>query len=183
METIKNLLLSNTLYAVVTLVLAELALAAVWYEKRTPRRLALLLIPPLLAGLLGLLAAFVTTDRDRIFAAADRIAADIQADRSDALEEYLDPAFLGTYNGLSLTKAGAIAASRAEKRRFRVSEIRIASPTIEIHGRAADMVAPTQMKFDSEVGVFHANVTFRLRWVKQPSGWRLVRADEPQIQR
>ena len=183
METIKDMLLEKPFWTISVLVLAQIVLAAVWYEKKTLRRLWLLLMPAVAGCLLLLLGMFVQSDSDRILSAAGAIASDIQNGRSQAMEDFLSDNFVGIYEGASLNKASAIAKCHQEKNRHQIKEIRISDPEIVVKGRHAEMTVATHMTVDTELGSFKAKVIFKLTWVKTDNRWVIWHAQEPQVQR
>ena len=57
----------NPVYVYIALAVAELVLFIIWRETRTRKAALCLLIPPLLAVVIGLIAHFVVTDHEAEF--------------------------------------------------------------------------------------------------------------------
>ena len=176
METIKATLFEDPTYLYVALVFAELALAALWYERRTRGWLLSLAIPPLLAaGAFGL-SELVETDREQILRGLDEIAADVEAGRVDALETWLDEQFTGHFG----SKKKAVETARAEIARHAVKGVTILKKlTLDIEGNRArlHMTTIVQLKeLDNKVPL-----TWDVRWIRRGDHWRVLEADKPQF--
>ncbi|HAU37339.1 MAG TPA: hypothetical protein DCX07_06430 [Phycisphaerales bacterium] len=177
-----NYLSDQPIVAYVALAFAELALAAVWYERRSRKIAWLLLAPPLLAAGVFAVSVLVTTDRQQIVHACREMARDVVANRADSLNTYLTDDFLGVYHGARLDKPGAMAMALGEKTRFRVKEITVNDWEIGITGDQATVTVETEMRLETaELGGAAMKVFFYLNWVRRPEGWRLRSADEPRI--
>jgi len=181
MDWLTRNFLEQPLYVYLTLAFAEIALAAWWYETRRRKVLYLLAVPVLLAGGVFAVSRAVRTDREMILAAAREIAADVQAGRTDALDKHLTDDFTGVYRGMVYDKPGAMALALAERGRYRVKGIDVASAEVELFGREATMTVRTRMRLHSAelaAGV-NVNVTFELEWLKSNGVWKIRRAGEP----
>ena len=118
---VKDVLFDNPTYLYLALALAEVALAAVWYERRGRRTAALLVVPVVLAGGLFALERAVVTDREWIAGAVEDIAADVARGRTAALERHLDERFVASFRGRDVGRAHALALARGQIRLWRVS--------------------------------------------------------------
>lgn len=176
-------LFEQSLWAYGILAAAMLALGALWLERRTRRHALLMLLPLTLAGLMFVLSVLVETDREAIASAVSAIAGDVQANRPDALEKFLDESFMGSYKQMRLDKPSAVSLCLGEKRRFSISRIQVTNPEIVVRDGKADMDVTADMIVDATgLGSYPVKVDFILRWIRRPQGWRIYRAEEPRAQ-
>ena len=182
MNALKAALFENPLWILAALAIAEIVLVAVWRERRTRKFAWALVGPPILAGMVAMLAWVVVTDREQILAISRTIAREVAADNADVVETYLDENFIGIYRSVRLDRAAAAAACRREVRRYRISDIRLANPDIEVRGESAEMHVTATMSFsDAQAGARRIPVHFRIEWINGPDGWRISGADDIRI--
>ena len=188
METLKYVLFENPLYAFIALAIAEIVLAALWWDRRAEKVgrkfLLSMIVPPVLAGVVLMLSVLVVTDREQITIAAREIAADIAADRSGALEKYLDNHFVGHLGGRNYNRTEALTIAKQQRREYGISNITITSATVEMQGETATMDVMTSLTAEEKsLNVqFQGHVEFPLTWVKRSEGWRILECQEPKAQ-
>jgi len=176
MDTIKATLFEDPTYIYISLAFAELALAALWYERRTRTWLRALLVPPLLAAGVVALAALVETDREQILRAVDEMARDAEAGKVDAFERWLDDQFTGAYGA----KAKAIDNARAEIRRYQIKEVAVMKKlTLDIAEDRARLRLSTIITF-RDIGD-KIPLMWDVRWVRREPGWRVLEVDQPRM--
>jgi len=64
----------NPLYVYIALGLVEVVLLGIWFERRAPGAARAMIVPPVLAGVVALMAHWVVTDREQIQTASQDIA-------------------------------------------------------------------------------------------------------------
>ncbi|HOD83362.1 MAG: hypothetical protein BWX88_02911 [Planctomycetes bacterium ADurb.Bin126] len=176
METIKSTLFEDPMYLYVALVFAELALGALWYERRTRRWLVSLAIPPLLAVGAYALSELVETDREQILRAVDEIAADVQAGRVDALQQWIDDQFAGHFG----SKKEAIETARAEIARHPLKDVTVLKGlSLEIVGGRARLHMTTVIQLREIENKMP--LIWDIRWIARGDHWRVLEADKPRI--
>src|ERR1035437_7495376 len=121
METIKTAMFDNPLPIFIALALLELIFLIAFAKRRTLRRGLLLATPSVLAGFACLPCWLAPTARRATPAAATAICADIQEEKKDALEAYLDGKFSGIYAGAQLDKQGANRAAKSLKEALQIT--------------------------------------------------------------
>jgi len=174
MSWLETTFFESPFYVFVTLGFLELALAAVWYERRGRRLLAALAGPPVLAGVVALVAAVVQTDREQIVAALREIAADVEAGRIDAVRTYLDE----DYSGHGMTRQGALDLAGDAVERYGVRSLKLTGVSVAVSGDSAEGRVTTLIAArGSLLGDRPVPYTWDLRWRKRPTGWRIVQAD------
>lgn len=172
MEGLQRAFFEDPLYLYITLGFAELVLAAVWHETRARRWSSALAVPPLLAVAVWALATWVVTDREQIIRAAERIARDAEAGSVAAAEELLDD----DYRGWMGAKAGLLEAGRAALRMYRIKKVGFTRVEVTVEGTEATLHLGTIITLvEGKVGL-----AWNVRWVKRPSGWRIIGVDEPE---
>ena len=174
MDSLSQLFFEDPLYVYITLAFAELVLLAIWHETRSRRWLIALAGPPVLAGIVLLVATAVVTDREQIIQAAHTIARDAEAGDVAAAQTYLDD----RYSGLGVNKPGVVAIARAFLTKYQVTHVGFTRLTVEVYrdGRAT-MHAATIIAFGSEG---KTAIVWDVQWVKRPAGWRILEVAEPQ---
>lgn len=183
MDSISYYVFENPLWVCLVLGMVELGLFARWRQGRTRGQALAMLGPVTLAAIVLILAMAVETDREQIMKMAAEIAADVQSDRSEALQKYLDDKFVGYYEGAALNRTTVLVTSKAAKRAHSVSKIRILDAQVTVEGKWATMKAPVRMEISQSIMTGDITVLFKLKWVKRPQGWRLIEAAEPELQR
>jgi hypothetical protein len=173
---ITSTLLEDPTYLYVALVFVELALGALWYERRARRWLVSLAIPPLLAVGAFALSELVETDREQILRGADEIAADIQAGRVDALQQWLDDKFTGPFG----SKNEAIQTARAEIARHRLKDVTILKGlTLDVAGNQARLHMTTVIQLQENEG--KVPLMWDIHWIQRGDDWRILEADRPRF--
>ncbi len=172
MDSLSRLFLEDPLYVYLTLAFAELVVGAIWHERRSRRWLAALAIPPVLAGVVWAVSAWVVTDRERIIEATRTIARDIEAGHLAVAQEYLDD----DYTGLGFSKAGLLGVGKAVLSTYPIERIGFSQVTVEITGPNAAMRLGTNITLTNGGRVAYI---WDVGWIKQPAGWRILRVDEP----
>ena len=177
METLQKVFFESPLPIYLTLVFAEIALAAVWHERRGRRAKLAMLIPPVLAVIVFSASTLIVTDREQIIRAAKTIAREVEVGRIDALSELVDE----DYSGFGDDKAGAIGATELAMGVYRVSRVRFTKLQVEVEGGEAAMHAATVIEFGAaRYGSGRTGVIFDVRWIRRPEGWRIIHVRPPQ---
>jgi len=176
MEMLRKTFFESPLPIYLTLIFAEVILAAVWYERRGRRTMLMLLLPPALAVIVLGVSALVVTDRERILNAAKTIARQAETGRTDALREFVD----ADYSGFGDDKAGAIRAAESAIGTYRVSRVRFTKLQVEVTGDQAALHAATVIEFgDPRFGSGRTGVVFDVRWIRRQNGWRIIHVRPP----
>ena len=176
MEMLRKTFFESPLPIYLTLIFAEVVLAAVWYELRGWRMRLAMLVPPALAAIVFAVSALVVTDREWIIDAAKTIARETEAGRTDALRQLLD----ADYSGFGNDRAGCIRAAELAIRAYRVSRVRFTKLEVQVEGSEAAMYAATIVEFgDARFGSGRTGVIFEVRWIRRPAGWRIVHVLPP----
>jgi hypothetical protein len=173
MDSLRQLFFEDPLYVYITLAFAELALVVIWHETRNRRWLVALAGPPILAGIVLLVATLVVTDREQIIQATHTIARDAEAGDIAAAGTYLDD----KYSGLGVNKPGVVAIGKTFLMKYRVTHVGFTRLTVEVYGDHAAMHAATLITFGDEG---KAAIVWDVQWVKRPAGWRILEVAEPQ---
>jgi hypothetical protein len=173
MESLGRLFFEDSLYVYITLAFAELVIGAIWHETRSRRWLVALAGPPILAGIVLAVSAWVVTDREKIIEATRAIARDAEAGSLAVAETYLDD----DYDGLGFSKAGVLAIGKAVLNAHRVKRVGFTRVTVEVTGASATMHLGTIITL-AEGG--KVTLIWDVRWVKRPGGWRILHLAEPQ---
>lgn len=172
METLQRTFLESPLYVYVFLAFAELALAAIWHERRTRRLAMSLLVPPAMAAIVFAVSTLVVTDRERLIQAAEKIARNAENGSIAAAVGYLDD----NYHGLGGDKQGLIDEGNRMLSQFRIKKIRFTSMNVEVQGQTAVMNAGTIIEFTD--GQYP--LAWEVGWIKRPQGWRIIDIAQPQ---
>lgn len=173
MDTLRRTFFEDPLYVYIALAFAELVLAAVWYERRTRRALALLAVPVVLAGGAFLLERAVQTDREVIVASAREMAEGLSAGDFEPLERYVSRDFHGPLG----SRDAVLARSRRVIDRYELSAVEVRSVEVTVEGEQAVMTGGTVVEGGYEGATFRTLVGWEIDWVREPDGvWRIVAA-------
>lgn len=170
MSGLKDALLEDPTYIYVTLAIAAVAAAAVWYRRRTRGPLIVLAAVCGSAGIVYAVEALVVTDRERIVAATEQIARRVPTEAPAVLQRYLTDDFAGEFRGRRIDKARAIQAARENVGAYGISEVRISRVEVRLSGRFADVEVGTLIVPEGRRPV---PVQWSLSWVKLEEGWRI----------
>ena len=147
------------------------------------RRLAWALAIPVVVGLVvGLTAAVVETDRERMIASLERLAADLEAGNVDVLAETLDEKIvvdLGEYGGRSLDKALAIKAAEKALDEYQVTRIRLTNETVEMGPRPVMEVTTVVVSDIPGIGGRPMPLRWRIHWIQRDGEWRILEIERP----
>jgi hypothetical protein len=190
MDLIRRNLFESPLYVYFALGIAELAIAAVWHERRSRRLKLALLGPVAAAGVVFAVAWLVVTDRERIIAASEEIVRGVEAGSVEPIERYLDERF----GGFFVSKEVAVAEARRAIERYAPRSVGLRDVEVTVDGRRADMTATTRVELaasdldgspaprgnDASALAFAVSIDWTLEWVKVRAGgrdvWRIRRA-------
>ena len=176
MEMLRKTFFESPLPIYLALIFAEVALAAVWHERRGRRMWLAMMAPAALALIVFGVSAVVVTDREWIVDAAKTIARQTEAGRTDALRKLLD----ADYSGFGNDKAGCIRAAESAIRAYRLSRVRFTKLEAQVEGGEATLHAATIVEFgDSRFGSGRTGVIFEVRWIRRPAGWRIIHVRPP----
>jgi hypothetical protein len=162
-EVIKRALFEEPLYLYISLGLAELIIAIIWYERRTGKLAVALVIPVVLAACVFAMDCLVVTDREEIIAASAEIARDLKAGSLGAAEKYLHEHFTGFHG----TKQDALSEGRRALKQHNARLVQVADMELVLAGRHAEMYVT--VVFQPGAGVLSGqrfSVRWLLRWVK-----------------
>ncbi|MBS3735272.1 MAG: hypothetical protein KGY99_10165 [Phycisphaerae bacterium] len=174
MSAIERLLFEQPLYVYLALALGELILAAVWYERRSRRALALLAIPLVLAGVVFAVERIVRTDREVIRAASYRIAHGLAAGDTEPLAAHLSDDFGGSF----APRRRALQEAREAVRRYSVTAVELGKMNVTLDDGRAEMTVTTTIAGEAAGMAGRYRITWRLTWAHEPDGvWRIVAAE------
>jgi len=163
----------SPLYVYIALGLAELVLAAIWYERRNRHWALAMVVPPVLVVAVALVAHWVVTDREKIILAAGDIARAAEAGRLERIPPHLDEAFSSAAAGMDLRKSGVVDALEARIRRWRISAIRFNKMRVEIDDGRARMHVTTVISYGRN-GDGRAFLIWDVLWAKRGDTWRIL---------
>ena len=179
MDALKHAFFEDATYVYVALIFAELAIAAVWHEVRKRWAAILLIVPPVLAGATFLVERVVVTDREKIVAATEEIAASVETGRLDAILPHLHEDFRARVAGVPLTKPMVEAAVRSRLVRYEIQSVNLHRMEVEIEGDRARMHVNTIFRYGPE-GAQRYALVWDLRWERVGERWLILDVDPPQ---
>lgn len=177
METLKRLLFETPLAFYLVLVLAEAAVAAIWYTRRTRWWTRALFVVPVLAVALALTSYLVETDMEKINSAMADIARSVESGDLNGAVVYLDPSCRAPVPfGKSMDKDELIRTGRTALARRPVKRIITVGPKTDIAGDKATTQVKARIILESGETV---DTFWRLEWSKgdNGAGWRIVRVE------
>ncbi len=160
MNELKRVLFEDPAYLYVAMAVAELALAGIWYERRSRRIAMLLAAPILLAGVVFAIERAVVTDREQIIANFREIVSDVENGGTAAFEKYVDDEFTG--GGYITDKESALNRLKLEINRNRITRIKITRMVVDDTGSTRKMRAGVSVV--EEGG--SAPLLLNLYWIK-----------------
>ena len=179
MDWLRTSLLEDPFYLYLGLGLAVAALLAGWYSRRRGR---LLLAAGVLAAIgvgVYILERAVVTDREKIRAALDDIAAAVERGDIDAAGAWLDEKYTGWGVGnLRLGKSAAILAAKVVVNTYKVRQVQyLGKPEITVSGKTAASRLRTAVHYGRQgEGGGRVLLAWEVEWVKRTEGWRIRRA-------
>ncbi|RPI59393.1 MAG: nuclear transport factor 2 family protein [Planctomycetaceae bacterium] len=187
METLKELFFESPLYVYITLALVELAVAAVWFERRSPKVARWMVVPVLLAGAVFAVERMVVTDREQIVSITEQIARDMEAGDVDAAMTHVDDDFiadfvpLGNVIGKDAAKRAAAAVGKLTLAQHKPSKITLSDYKVDFKGNSAVMTVRSVMWFTTgEAKDFTTSLRWTLHWVKKGDEWLINEAEYKQ---
>lgn len=185
MESIKTALFESPTYIYLALVLAMLAMGAVWYERRSRTSAVCLAAAFLLIAAVFAIETLVVTDREQIAAALYEMATRVQgpgrpAERLEAVERTLDDTVIvdmsELFGQVDMGKEQALDAGRAVLAADTLKSVQVVRLTITVDGRRARSDFTTIVRYDTrDLGVQPGAIAWRAGWVKRKAGWRIIR--------
>ena len=189
MESLRQTFFEDPLYVYIGLAIVELAIAAVWHERRSRRLAGLLAAPLVLAAGVFALEALVVTDREQLTAALKQIARAACTSGGNApnvptvaihLDEKVRVDLPAEYGGMRLTKEQAIAAGQTVAERFTIKSVKFTKIEIEVTNARAETRVVTILRFGgTEIGEQRTSLIWNIHWAKREGGWRILRVDTP----
>jgi hypothetical protein len=173
MASIKQTLFEDPTAIYIVLGLAELALAALWFYRRTVWSQRLLVAPLLLAAGVFALDALIVTDREQIMETVEVMAEDFETGQMENIDQYIDEAYVGFR---AESKKQLVAALRNEQENRNVESIKVTSMELDVSGRSATMYVTTIIGWRGN----RIPLRWTLYWVKRDETWRIRGAEEPQ---
>lgn len=149
------------------------------YLRRTRGALIAVLVPVALAGLVAILAAAVTTERERLIAAMHGLVGAAKDRNAEQMSLWMDE----TYADGRYSRRALIAAAMRMRDVLGVRAVRLSQLEIEIDGAEAtvDFMAVVHME-NSQIGRDVLPTRWRMWWARRTERWRLTsaRMDEPE---
>jgi len=182
-DTITRTLFESPFWFVVSLVLVDMILLAMWVRRRTRGLARAAGIVAAVAVVVLVLAAVVVTDRERITDAIELMAQDASAGKVEALERFLDDEVtvsLVEFGPARTDKAGAVAAAAGSLERLNINKVRVTSVEVDMQPRPLAVVTTVLQGEGAETGRLAVALRWRLRWVRRPEGWRIIVVEPPQ---
>jgi len=166
----------SPLYVYAALGLAELVLAVFWYERRGRKFALAMVVPPVLAAGVALVAHLVVTDREQIESAAQDIANAIEQRRVDRIPGHFDDAFTARVAGMTITKPQVVAVCNSNVQKWDVSRVVFHKVSVEVSGSRAAMHLTTFLTYGqgSRTGLI-----WDLTWIKRGERWLILEVEEP----
>ena len=180
MEWLTRTFFEDPTYVCALLVIAAGATVAVWWERRERKWLKLAAVPLVVAVGLVVLARAVVTDRERIAAAMEAVAAGVERGDVDAAGRHVDEDF----GGWRRSKAALLAYGREVLAKWPVAKVKLVGrPEIRFpQARVAECRLRTVVHLAGGDHLLRAvPITWELEWIKRPEGWRL-RAARPSVE-
>ena len=178
MEALRKVFFENPFNVYVTLAFAELVLAGIWYQRRTPRRAIALLAPLLLAAATALTAHLVVTDREQIAAALKEMAGHVLDANAAALQQYIDEDYQGL---VAKDKSGLMVRAAATLRQYRFESIKLKSTEIKVSAKKANAKFTAEVVLtDHVLGGRPIPTDWEFLWVKTDDRWRIRQIKAPQ---
>ncbi|MCK4276420.1 MAG: hypothetical protein KAX78_07900 [Phycisphaerae bacterium] len=183
MEALKRTFFEAPLYLYVALAAAELVLFVVWRGRRTRKTAQRLLIPLALAASVFVLEASVVTLREKLSEAIEQLARHAEVLDVDAIAAYLTDDFELSGARGRIGRSAAVSSANSAIGRYKITAVKFVSHDMEMSDREARTVLTTQIITDAdEIGMRNPFVSWSLHWSFGPQGWRIRRADQPQLQ-
>ena len=169
----KELLFERPATIYIILGAVEVVVLAVWAWRRTPRCRWAALAAPVLAVVVGLIAHYVQSDREKIAAIIGGAIAHVEAGDVDAAAECLDSEFSAPgLRGMRIPKALYVELARRTLRRRPVEAIHRQRLETEVTGDSAVTELDTRIIGKSGEGIPKA--TWELTWIRRGDGWRVT---------
>lgn len=179
MDSLARLFFEDATLLYIVLAVAFLVLAGLWYERRSPLVLRLLLVPPILAAAVFGLERFVVTDREQILQISRRVIDDVRDGKPADILQYLDDGFIVQLHGRTLSRQDVTEAVEFERKNHGVHDISLGNMKLEVAGERALMNASTTVDFRAEGFEGIVILQWELSWVKRQGGWKIRTVKEP----
>jgi len=165
-------LFESPTYVYLSLVFAELVLAAIWYERRSRNWAKALLIPVALAATVVTVERLVVTEREKIVAVTEDIVEAVNSRQLRRIGGHLDEGFALRSPWMSADKAGLVESTDRALRTYAVRKVKLRKLDVEVTGDTARMRANTFVYFGRESARPIALI-WDVVWVKAPAGWKV----------
>lgn len=175
MDSLRQTFFEDPLTVYVFLAVAELAVVALCYRQPMRRRVAAMLVCPILAVGVFAMEKLVVTDREQITAAMHEIAQDIQAGSFEKAAAYLDEDLTGHYGD----KAKAAEHGRRMLKAWKIRTVRFMKPRLEVDALRADLRVTTVVELDTPAGLTRTAMAWNIAWIKRDHGWRIHEVSRP----
>ena len=173
MNFLTRTFLEDPIGAYCVLIAAGLVLVAVWQVRRARwARIALLSVIGA-SALTAVLDAVVTTDRERIDAAVDRIVEDVQDGQLGVLAEFLSE----DYRGLGTSRRGALDLASRQLGRAGIRDITLHGMEITVRGQSASQTFVTLV-----TGGRAAHLRWHVQWALREGMWKIVHVASPKFE-
>jgi len=166
----------NPLYVYIALGLVEVVLLGIWFERRAPGAARAMIVPPVLAGVVALVAHWVVTDREQIQTASQDIAEAIVQRQYGRIAPHLDEKFLAHLHGSIVNKPAVVAVCKAQIARHGITKVNFHRMQVRVDGRRAKMHVTTFVFF-GEQG--RTALVWDARWIKRGDKWLVLEVSEP----
>lgn len=171
-----ELIFEDPLYLYIVLGLAELVLAVLWRERRTPSFAKAMLIPPILVLMVAGADYLVQTDREQLQESMVEIKTAIENNQISRIPSYLDDDFEAAIFGQTITKPMVVLFGQTQMEKREIDKINLYNLKIEFLGQRAKMHFTTIVTYG---GNQRTGLIWDLEWLKRPEGWKMLRVREP----
>lgn len=174
----KELFFENPFNLYLALGVIEFPLILIWFARRGRMRLVTLLVPPVLAGLVGLVAHLVVTDREQIIAATEDIALSVESSQTQRIAGHLDEQFTGYLHGVLVRKKELAAVCNASIEKWGISKIVLHKMDVQVSSPKAKMHVNTIITY-STYGGGRIGLIWDTTWIKRGKKWFVLEVQEP----
>lgn len=177
MDLLRTVLFEDPVWLYVACGVVEAVLALAWYYRRS-RKLAWALLAPLaLAVAVGVTAQAVTTDREKLSEAIDRLAFAVEHGDHATVVELVDR----EYADQRWDRNEVLAAAARVMTRYKFQQIAVSDLDAQLADGQAVTKLTARITADVGFGASQVPTAWTVWWVLRPDGWRIVsaRLDSP----
>ncbi len=156
----------------------EFPLILIWFARRGRIRLVTLLVPPVLAGIIALVAHLVVTDREQIIAVTEDIARAVESGQTQRIAGHIDEQFTGYLHGMLVRKKELVAVCNISIEKWGISKIALHKMDVEVSSPKAKMHVNTIITYGAHGGG-RAALIWNTTWIKRGKKWFVFGVQEP----